>query len=249
MYNTPNAISNPQPPCHALLPPTPHHQNARFPGPKLLSPPFHQHLHLHLHYRPHHSIQRQPRRRHRDLLILVLLPAISWLAISRIRAHRAALRDAEAHRLSAAVARNHGASRSTTVGNRPANGIIGYRVFKVERDVSREEWVGKGGVVATLPRYEERGSVGVLSERERERERQRRWGSVAAHGTTTRVEGKLPPLPPSPMPERLPCPAPVRAPDSGGFRNGIWNAGKGRSGARQESIDGGPPSRDEKVEK
>lgn len=187
------------------------------------------------------------------ILLLLILLAISWFATTRIRAHKAALRD-HAHHISVAVATNHRLSRSTTAEGEPANGIIGYRMFKVSRDVSREGGTGgaewRDGSVSTLPRYEERSSVGVLSERERQRQR-RWWGSVAVHGTTTRADEELPPpLSPSPMLESLAYPAPMRAPIVGGFRNDIWHGGGGRSRARarQESIDAHPLSRDDIVE-
>ncbi|OAG03446.1 uncharacterized protein CC84DRAFT_840263 [Paraphaeosphaeria sporulosa] len=135
-------------------------------------PPFlllrrtHQH-----HHRPrhHHPVQPKSRLRHRPrtLLLLLILLAVTWFATSRICAHQAALPDAEAHRRSVAVASDHRRSRSTTVGGLPVNGITGHRVFKVERNVSREECAGRESV-STLPRYEERYSVVALSERERQ---------------------------------------------------------------------------------
>ncbi|KAF2445609.1 hypothetical protein P171DRAFT_268942 [Karstenula rhodostoma CBS 690.94] len=93
------------------------------------------------------------------ILLPLILIAISCFAASRIRAHKTALRDAEAHRLSASANRRLSPS---TVGRQPTTGITGYRVFKVDRDVSRVDWTGReheagwrAGTEPTMPRYEE----------------------------------------------------------------------------------------------
>ncbi|KAJ4347090.1 uncharacterized protein N0V89_011027 [Didymosphaeria variabile] len=192
------------------------------------------------------------------ILLLFIFLAISWFVTSRIRQHRAAIREAEARR--ASVSANHHLSRTEAA----LNGITGYRIFKAEREVSRkgrENWKGsegetraRGESVSTLPRYEERNrrnSVCALSERERER---RWWESVAAHGTTTRADAELPPLPPSPTLDNLAFPSPsasvgIRSPVADGFRNDIWQSEREQPSESHESVDVGPSSRNSKVEK